>query len=72
MLGLEERVSYEYNKDGIRTKKSYDGKTHTYTLDGTNIIKDTVTGTNAYTAEYFYDLDGTACGLKYGGNAYYF
>ena len=38
-------------------------------LDGTNIVKETW-GSN--TLIPLYDLDGTVCGLKYNGTAYYF
>ena len=67
--------TYWYNKDGIRIKKQTATEIHEYTLDGTNIIKETVTDTAncpKYTNEYLYDLDGTVCGLKYNGVAYYF
>ncbi len=61
--------TYTYNKDGIRTSKTVNGVLHTYTLDGTNIVKETW-GTN--TLIPLYDLDGTVCGLNYNGKAYYF
>ena len=69
--------AYTYNKDGIRIKKEIgvgeNSEIHEYTLDGTNIIKEVVTGsTSNYTNEYLYDLDGTVCGLKHEGTAYYF
>jgi RHS repeat-associated protein len=38
-------------------------------LDGTNIVKETW-GSN--TLIPLYDLDGTVCGIKYNGTAYYF
>ena len=44
-------------------------------LDGTNIVKEVVTDAACcpkYTNEYLYDIDGTVCGLKYNGTAYYF
>ena len=48
---------------------------HEYVLDGTNIVKEVVTDAACcpkYTNEYLYDIDGTVCGLKYNGTAYYF
>ena len=61
--------TYKYNNEGIRISKTVDGVTHKYTLDGTNIVKETW-GSN--TLIPYYDLDGTVCGLKYNGTAYYF
>ena len=68
-------ISYRYNNDGIRIEKRENGNIHTYTLDGTNIVKEVVTDTAncpKYTNEYLYDIDGTVCGLKYNETAYYF
>ena len=48
---------------------------HDYILDGTNIVKEIVTDVYncpRYVNEYLYDLDGTVCGLKHNGTAYYF
>ncbi len=68
--------SYKHNNDGIRIEKVENCKTHKYILDGTNILKEIVEETccncTGYTNEYLYDLDGTVCGLKYNGTAYYF
>ena len=67
--------SYKYNNDGIRIKKTTSSEVHEYILDGTNIVKEIVTdicNCHKYTNEYLYDLDGTVCGLKYNGTAYYF
>ena len=67
--------TYAYNNDGIRIEKRENGNIHTYTLDGMNIVKEVVTDTAncpKYTNEYLYDIDGTVCGLKYNGTAYYF
>ena len=67
--------TYKYNNDGIRIQKRTNTQIHDYILDGTNIVKEIVTDTTncpRYTNEYLYDLDGTVCGLKYNGVAYYF
>ena len=67
--------SYKYNNDGIRIQKRTATEIHDYILDGTNIIKELVTDTSGcpkYTNEYLYDLDGTVCGIKHNGTAYYF
>jgi RHS repeat-associated protein len=42
---------------------------HTYTLDGTNIIREQWAQD---TLIPLYDLDGTVCGIDYNGTAYYF
>ena len=67
--------SYKYNNDGIRIQKRTATEIHDYILDGTNILKELVTDTGGcpkYTNEYLYDLDGTVCGIKHNGTAYYF
>jgi len=61
--------TYTYNNHGIRTSKTVNGVKHTYTLEGTNIVKETW-GSN--TLIPLYDLDGTVCGIQYNGVAYYF
>ena len=67
--------TYKYNNEGIRIKKTTSSELHEYILDGTNIVKEIVTDTAncpKYVNEYLYDLDGTVCGLKHNGTAYYF
>ena len=67
--------TYKYNNEGIRIQKTTSSEIHEYILDGTNIVKEIVTdicNCPKYTNEYFYDLDGTVCGLEYNGTAYYF
>ena len=61
--------SYTYNNDGVRTSKTIDGVKHAFVLDGSNIVKETWGGN---TLIPLYDLDGTVCGIKYNGTAYYF
>ena len=61
--------TYKYNNEGIRISKTISGVEHKYVLDGTNIVKETW-GSN--TLIPLYDLDGTVCGIKYNGTAYYF
>ena len=67
--------TYKYNNEGIRIKKTTSTEIHAYILDGANIVKEIVTdicNCHKYTNEYLYDLDGSVCGLKYNGTAYYF
>ena len=67
--------SYKYNNEGIRIKKTTSSEIHEYILDGTNIVKEIITdicNCPKYINEYLYDLDGTVCGIKHNGTAYYF
>ena len=67
--------TYKYNNEGIRIRKQTSTEIHEYILDGTNIVKEIVTDNYdcpKYTNEYLYDLDGTVCGIKHEGVAYYF
>ena len=61
--------TYTYNANGIRTSKTVNGVTHTYTLDGTKILKETW-GEN--TLIPLYDNEESVCGIIYNGYAYYF
>ena len=67
--------TYKYNNEGIRIKKTTSTENYEYILDGTNIVKEIVTdicNCPKYINEYLYDLDGTVCGIKHNGTAYYF
>ena len=61
--------TYTYNANGIRTSKTVNGVTHTYTLDGTKILKE-VWGNN--TLVPLYDNEDSVCGIEYNGTAYWF
>ncbi len=74
-------ITYKYNSDGIRTQKRvFDDVasayiTHDYVLDGSKILKETVTDNayyNNYTLYYVYDADGSVTGLHYNNQPYYF
>ena len=68
-------VAFEYNSDGIRTKKTVGGSViHNYTLDGTKIIRETVTNNGAafYDFYYLYDETGSVQGFIYNNNYYYY
>ena len=64
-------VSYTYNADGIRTTKTHGHMGHTYVLDGSTILKETIynTGTVVNTLYYYYDESGIS-GLEYNGTKY--
>ena len=67
--------TYTYNANGIRTSKTirdneYDaGVTHTYTLDGTKILRETWEGN---TLIPIYDNEDSICGIIYNSVRYYF
>ncbi len=64
-----EDITYTYNANGIRTSKTVNGVKHEYTLDGTNIVKETWDGN---TLVPLYDNTESVCGITYNGTAYYF
>jgi hypothetical protein len=43
---------------------------HSYVLDGTKIIKESVTGTQNYTLYPYYDASGSVVGIEYNGTSY--
>lgn len=61
--------TYTYNANGIRTSKTVNGVTHTYTLDGTNILRETW-GDNELLP--MYDNEDNVCGIIYNDNPFYF
>ena len=71
-------LTYSYNSSGIRTKKVFFNNiestftTHNYILDGSSIIRESVTGPTAYTLDYLYDASGSATGFIYNNQYYYF
>ncbi len=65
--------TYTYNANGIRTSKTVNGIKHTYTLDGTKILREewTENGT-AHTLIPLYDNEDSVCGITYDDRAYFF
>ena len=61
--------TYIYNANGIRTSKTVGGVKHTYTLEGTKILRETW-GTN--TLVPIYDNEESVCGILYNDVPYYF
>ena len=61
--------TYTYNANGIRTSKTVDGVLHTYTLDGTKILKE-AWGENILVP--LYDNEDSVCGIVYNATPYYF
>ena len=76
-------VDYTYNSDGIRTRKyEFNGNEqylydHSYVLDGSTIVKETVQYSSAFygdsttVLEYYYDDSGIAS-FRYNGTLYYY
>ena len=62
-------ASYDYNESGIRNKKTVNGITTTFQLDGSKIVSE---NRNGIVQSYFYDENGSVLGITYGGENYYF
>ena len=61
--------AYTYNANGIRNGKTVNGVKHTYTNDGTKILRETW-GSN--TLIPLYDNEDSVCGILYNNVPYYF
>ena len=70
------RAVYEYNSNGIRTKKTLAGTVkYDYVVDGSRILSETVTHSSmgtTYTLYYLYDETGSVQGFIYNNQHYYF
>ena len=62
-------TSYQYNKDGIRTEKTVNGKKTKYQLEESNIVKETSDGQTIW---YIYDGNGDLIGFELNGTSYYY
>ena len=62
-------IDYTYNANGIRTSKTVGGVKHTYTLDGTKILRETW---NDNTLITLYDNEDSVCGIIHNDIPYYF
>ncbi len=62
-------VTYEYNKDGIRTSKIVNGVKHEYSLENSNIIFETIDSNVIY---YLRDANSGLIGLDLNGTRYYY
>ncbi len=66
-------LALEYNANGIRTKKTVNGKEHNYYLQGANILFETIKdGSTISTIQYLYDNNDEISGINYNGDIYYF
>ena len=59
---------YTYNADGIRTSKTIDGAVHSYVLDGSRIVSETIGSGHIFI--YLYDETGSPIGIKYRRSNY--
>ena len=64
-----DNISFTYNANGIRTSKTVDGVKHTYTLDGTKILREEWENN---VLETIFDNEDTVCGIIYNNVPYYF
>ena len=62
-------IDYTYNANGIRTSKTVGEVKHTYTLDGTKILRE-VWGRNMLIP--LYDNEDSVCGIIHNNVPYYF
>ena len=64
-----DNIEYTYNANGIRTSKKVNGILHTYTLDGTKILREVW---DENTLVPLYDNEDGVCGILYNSVPYYF
>ena len=60
-------ISFTYNSDGIRTRKTVNGVDHIYTLEGSRIVSESW-GDNLLI--YLYDESGAPIGMQYRNTTY--
>ena len=64
-----DNISYQYNKDGIRTSKTVNGTTTKYQLEDNDIVRET---TDNSTIWFLYDENKELLGLNIDGVSYYY
>ena len=64
-----DNIEYTYNANGIRTSKKVNNVLHTYTLEGTKILREAWSGN---TLVPLYDNEDSVCGILYNNVPYYF
>ena len=64
-----DNIEYTYNANGIKTSKKVNGVCHSYTLDGTKILRETW---GEDTLVPLYDNGDSVCGILYNSVPYYF
>ncbi len=63
-------ISYQYNSRNIRTSKTVNGVTTTYTIDSSNNVTSQTNGTD--TLNYYYDSNGQLVYFTLNGTPYYY
>ena len=77
LVNGEVSCAYTYNANGIRTSKTVNGVKHTYTLDGTKILRETWSDTeNGVSVTRclipLYDNEENVCGIQFNSCNFYF
>ena len=73
MIKSGNSLAFEYNANGIRTKKTVNEIFHNYYLEGAKIHLETIKNdTNIKTLQYLYDDNDDVSGINYRGDTYYF
>ena len=65
--GSGNEITYAYNSDGLRTRKTVNGVDHIYTLEGSRIVTE-AWGDNLLI--YLYDESGAPIGMQYRNTTY--
>jgi len=62
----QQRITYDYDADGIRTYKNVEGITHSYVTQNGKVVRETIgSGTTAKVLDFIYDESGKPFALKY-------
>lgn len=77
LVNGEVSCAYTYNANGIRTSKTVNGVKHTYTLDGTKILRETWPDTENDVSVTrclipLYDNEENVCGIQFNSCNFYF
>jgi RHS repeat-associated core domain len=68
ITNVDAQITYQYNDKGIRTSKTVNGKTTTYTLDNKYNVSSQTDGTNALA--FTYDMYNCLAAVTFNGTAY--
>ena len=59
-------LTFNYDADGIRTSKNFDGTVHNYLTQNSKVVRETIgTGSTAKILDFIYDESGKPCALIY-------
>ena len=70
-------ISYDYDANGLRTKKTVGNSTHYYCYASGQLLRERIIstgsgGTQTTTLDFFYDANGYPYALKSGSSVYYY